>query len=295
MKNIRAHKQITSLKNPVFQNLIKLRERQERDRRGCFGLEGLREIRRAVDCGYTLLQLWFVPAWLSPQAFAFIRQHFPEPEYTQGRKKHPALLVETGESCFKKLVMREQSDGIYGLMKARNAKTEELSGSKEPPLILVLEGIEKPGNLGAALRSADGAGASGIILIEGTGADQYNPALIRNSLGTVFALPVLSMTAQQAFDFLQKNGITCWATAMGEKAISWDQADFCQGSAIFIGNEARGLRRETSSKCQGNLRIPMLGIADSLNVSAAASLLLYEARRQRIRRNSGALSSHGKC
>lgn len=276
---IRAHKNISSMQNPLFRDLLRLSESRERIKKGRFGTEGLREIRKAIDCGYRLLQLWFAPEKLSAEASTLIKEQFPA---TQADRQ-PALLVSSTEACLSKLLIRQNSDPLFAVFESpAEPSPDRFHKEAEEALLLVLEGIEKPGNIGAAFRSADGAAATGIIIVSDSPVDMYHPNIIRNSLGTVFSTPFITMTAESLFHFLETFRISSWATSEAREAVSWHQADFHKGTAFFVGSEAHGLSRAVAGRCQHNVRIPMSGSADSLNVSVAAAILLYEARRQRL-------------
>lgn len=271
------HKIISSIQNPLLKALIRLKDARFRVRQKEFGVEGEREIRRALASGFQLRQLWYQPRQLRDGGHQLIQDSFPGP----GAAKTQALLVECNENVFEKIVIRNNSDGLYACFSEKISGPKSLLGDKEASLIIVLENTEKPGNIGAVLRSADGAGASGIILISEKKPDLFHPAVIRNSLGTVFSVPVAFMNTKETFHFLKSHQIQCFATAMNQDSISWKDADFKGPTAFFLGNEASGLTDDTIDHCETNIQLPMLGLADSLNVSSAASVLLYEARRQR--------------
>ena len=271
------HKVISSIQNPLLKNLIKLKDAKHRSRQKEFGVEGEREIRRALASGYELRQLWVQTQQLRDGGHKLIQETFPDSR----SEKTQALLVECSPQVFEKIVIRNNADGLYACFTEKPVSPESLLGASEAPLIVVLENTEKPGNIGAVLRSADGAGASGLILISDKKPDLFHPAVIRNSLGTVFSVPVMYMSQDKAIEFLTHHGIRCIATAMNQKSIPWTDADLKSPSALFLGNEAVGLSEEMIRQCEINVQLPMLGIADSLNVSSAASVLLYEARRQR--------------
>ena len=182
------------------------------------------------------------------------------------------------QDAFANAAYREGPDGILGVGKQQAHALEELPLPKQP-LLLVLEGIEKPGNLGAILRSADGAGADAIILTDCV-LDLYNPNAIRSSQGLIFALPIVSVAHNHLKDWLQQHHIQSIAATPHTNQLHWD-ADYTSGTALFFGSESDGLSNFWIDAADQRIRIPMQGRADSLNVAAAAAICLYEARRQR--------------
>lgn len=261
---------IQSRQNDQVKNLVKLRERKHRERQARFLVEGLRELGHAIGSGYQIDAIYFCPE-LFPSA---AHQAFID----QTRREHGPQLVRMSEDAFSKATYREGPDGIIAIAKQQSHSLSELSLSTAP-LLLVLEGIEKPGNLGAILRSADGAGADAVILVDCV-LDLYNPNAIRSSQGLVFALPIICAEQAQLAEWLGQNHIQSIATTPGTDNSHWD-VDYRQPTALFFGSESDGLTDYWLTQACTRIRIPMAGRADSLNVAAAAAVCLYEAKRQR--------------
>jgi TrmH family RNA methyltransferase len=186
--------------------------------------------------------------------------------------------VRMSQDAFSKAAYREGPDGIIAIAKQQSHSIQELE-LPAAPLLLVLEGIEKPGNLGAILRSADGAGADAVILVDCV-LDLYNPNAIRSSQGLVFALPIVYTEQAYLSEWLTKHQIQTVATTPDTKSLHWD-IDFKKPTALFFGSESDGLTDFWLSHTNERIRISMAGRADSLNVAAAAAVCLYEAKRQR--------------
>jgi TrmH family RNA methyltransferase len=262
---------IKSRQNDQVKNLVRLRERKHRDRQERFLVEGLREIGHAIGAGYAIEDLYYCP------------ECFPGADHTafiqKARREGILRLTRLSEEAFRKASLREGPDGL--LATARQAGTA-LSQLKLPadPLLLVLEGIEKPGNLGAILRSADGAGVHAIILVDCV-LDLYNPNAIRSSQGLVFALPIVQVQRDHLRKWLENNGIQICASTPATKLNHWD-VDLRGPTALFMGGESCGLSDYWLDCAHRKIRIPMHGQADSLNVAAATAVCLYEARRQRM-------------
>ncbi|MEM1222613.1 MAG: RNA methyltransferase [Verrucomicrobiota bacterium] len=262
---------IESRQNERIKNLVKLRERRHRDRQERFLVEGLRELGHSLGSGYEIETIYFCPELFpSGNHEAFID--------SRRRALDVKELVRVSENAFKKASYREGPDGIIAVGKQNVCTIEELKLSSSP-LVLVLEGIEKPGNLGAILRSADGAGVDVVILVDCI-VDLYNPNVIRSSQGLVFALPVIDLERTVLHQWLEENRIQMIATTPAAKSNHWDM-DYAKSAAIFFGSEKDGLDNYWLQAVDSRIRIPMAGRADSLNVAAAVAVCLYEAQRQR--------------
>jgi TrmH family RNA methyltransferase len=183
------------------------------------------------------------------------------------------------KAVFEKIAFGHRADGVLAVAVKPGRPLERL---KLPagPLVAVLEGIEKPGNVGAILRSADGAGLDAVIIVDG-GTDLFNPNTIRASLGTVFTVPLAEATSQEAAVWLREKGVRLFAARV-EGSLAYTEADFTGPCALVFGSEAMGLTASWSGDLVTTVRVPMRGIADSLNVAAAAAVLFYEALRQRM-------------
>lgn len=261
---------ISSLKNPRIKAVIDLSKSKGRRATGLFTVEGAREIDRALRSGYELKELFVCAKALSDAAVLLVQE-----AETQGDVE----MFDVTPPVFAKMAMREGSDGIVAVMKQKTRKLQDLKlGSK--PLLLAVQAIEKPGNLGALLRSADGAGVDGVVLLDET-LDLYHAQVIRSSLGTAFSVPVVQATSDEFRTFCKTHGIKVHAAALSERAVAYHAVDYRSGAAILLGSEADGLTPDWLDKADTVVMIPMKGIADSLNVSTAGAVLLYEALRQR--------------
>jgi TrmH family RNA methyltransferase len=259
---------ITSPQNERVKDLVRLRDRRHRDRSGTFPVEGARETARALDAGVELREAYVCPGLLQRDARAVV-----------GRLEDAGLpIVELAEPAFRKASYREAPDGILVVASAWSHRLEDLELADEP-LLLVIDGLEKPGNVGALLRTADAAGATAVFLT-GAGTDVFNPNVIRASMGSVFARPVVPAAVPDLAAWLAARSIRVLATSPGAERAFWD-ADLRGPTAIVVGSEHRGLEADWLSAADLRVRIPMRGMADSLNVATAGALLLYEALRQR--------------
>lgn len=261
--------QITSPHNPRIKAVIALRDARERRRRNQMIIDGVREIRRAYEAGIVFHEVFFCAELLSPEAKRVVEQ------ITTLQTE----LFEVSSRVFQKLCFGDREDGIVVVADIPQRTLADIESRRGTPLIAVLEGIEKPGNVGAIVRSADGAGLTGVIAVD-LRTDLYNPNAIRASLGTIFSMPVVSAEGHLISQWAKEHGLQLVAAKV-EGSIPYDRVDFTQPTAIVLGNEARGLTSFWNRPDVINVRIPMLGMADSLNVSVAAAILFYEARRQR--------------
>jgi TrmH family RNA methyltransferase len=259
---------ITSGQNPKIKQLLSLRDRKERDASGLFLIEGFRELERAVRGGVQLEALFICPElFLGTNEEDLIRRAQLTP-------------YELPPFLFEKISYRDRPDGLIAIAHQMKHRLGDLKVGKMP-LFVIAESIEKPGNLGTILRSADGAGVDGVI-VASPRTDIYNPNTVRASVGTLFTQPVVMATSEETLAFLKERGITVVA-AMPEAQVTYTDADFRQPLAIVVGTEQIGLSSLWTQKASLMVRIPMHGVADSLNVGVAAALLLYEVVRQRAR------------
>jgi TrmH family RNA methyltransferase len=231
-------------------------------------VDGARECRRALDARIAVDAAFICPPLLrsadAVEAVAALR--------ARGEEE-----VEVSERAFAKLAFGDRTDGIVLVVRTPPTELEDLDIG-DVPLILVTEDVEKPGNLGAILRTADAAGCDAVIAIGGT--DLFNPNVIRASIGTVFKVPLAAATAEAALGWLRSRGIRIVAARV-EAERSYADADLRGPLAFALGSEALGISSAWSAPDIEGVRLPMLGVADSLNVSATAAVLAYEARRQR--------------
>lgn len=265
--------ELTSLQNPKVKQLIDLKERKERDDTGLFLIEGYREVKRAVDGGVTIQALWICPE-------LFLGEN--ESDLIQKVKDQNATVIRANEKVFDKLSYRDRPDGLIAVaiqMKWALGDLQSILAEKPSPFLVIAEGIEKPGNLGSILRSADGAGADAVIVCDRC-TDIYNPNCVRSSVGTLFTVPVIEAQSADTLFWLQKHKIKVVAATPAAK-MDFTEADLSGPIAVVVGTEQLGLSELWMSASDIQVAIPMKGIADSLNVSNAATLLMYEILRQR--------------
>lgn len=252
---------ITSSANPKFKRLIALLQKSsERRENALFTVEGVREISHCIEAGYKPDCIFFCPDIVS--------------EETLPQCRHFALSA----GLYAKAAYREGTEGAIGVFQAIEHPLSSLH-LKDNPLIAVLESVEKPGNLGAVLRTCDAAGADALIICDPR-TDLYNPNLIRASIGAVFTVPTAVCTTAQAISFLKSKGIRILTAQLQDSSLYYD-CPMTKGTAIVMGTEATGLSDKWRQAADAHIRIPMLGKLDSLNVSVSAAILLYEAVRQR--------------
>ena len=265
---------IDSPANPRVKAAIGLRERRDREATGLTLIDGGRECLRAMEAG-AVIETAFVcrPLVTSREAKRVVEKI----EQSFGPFGAPIELVEVGERAFARLAFGDRSDGVVLVARIPERALRDLV-LPDAPLILVTEDVEKPGNVGAILRSADAVGADAVIAVGGT--DLYNPNVIRASIGTVFSMQVAAAPADEVEAWLRAAGIRIVASRVDAADLHVD-ADLTGPIAIVLGSESNGLSDAWRGPDVGAVRVPMLGAADSLNVSAAAAVLLYEAWRQR--------------
>ncbi|HSH09213.1 MAG TPA: RNA methyltransferase [Oceanipulchritudo sp.] len=259
---------ITSIQNPRVKNLVRLREGSHRRRQKRFLIEGYREIARAHQCGWPLETVYFCED-LFKQDESFELLHALEASGIE--------LVQMTPDPFAKGSYRQGPDGLLAIAIQRQWDLDELPLSGNP-LLVILEGIEKPGNLGAIFRTANAAGADAIIITDPV-TDPFNPNTIRASQGAFFHLPFCCTDNAGAFVFLEEKAITPVLTSPSANKTLWE-ADLRKPSAIVLGAEDTGLTREWMENFP-TYRIPMHGVTDSLNVASMAAVALFEAVRQR--------------
>ena len=261
---------ITSLQNPKIKNLKKLEKASERRDQSLILIEGLRETVLAQRAGYTITNLFICEEILKQD----------------GHYNLKALLsagsgisvYHISKEVYDSLAYRETTEGIIATARPGNHKLEKIKLG-DNPLILVIEGVEKPGNLGAMLRTCDAAHVDAVIICDGK-TDVYNPNVMRSSLGTVFTQQIIVCETPEAIQFLQEKGIKIFAAELTGAQVYFSEK-FKQPSAVVVGTEATGLSAEWITAADARIKIPMLGQIDSLNVSVSAAVLLFEAVRQR--------------
>lgn len=253
---------ITSVQNPKIKQLLALQEKSRlRRETGLFVVEGRRELEHCLRAGFEPECLFICPEIGSPLADSF-----------------PGKRFEVSKEVYSKIAYREGTEGVIAEIRAKERPLEKLELG-ENPLIAVLESVEKPGNLGAVLRSADAAGVDAVVICEPL-TDLYNPNLIRASLGAVFTVPVAVCSSDEAISFFKQRGIRILTAQLQDSELYYD-TPMTGSTAIVMGTESTGLSNAWREAADAHIRIPMLGELDSLNVSVSAAILLFEAVRQR--------------
>lgn len=261
---------LTSLTNPRVKAAVRLRDRREREATGLTIVDGPRELLRALDHGVEVAEAFVCDELVRSD----------EAREAVGRLAATTGFTAVSEAVIGKLAFGDRSDGVVAIVRSPSTSLEALIAAlPAEPLVVVVEAVEKPGNLGAILRTADGAGADAVIAADAR-TDLFNPNAIRASLGTIFALPVAPGPSPAVLDALAGRGVRLVAARVDAER-AYTDADLRGPLGLAFGSEAEGLRSAWDDPRVEPLRIPMRGAADSLNVSVAAAVLLYEAVRQR--------------
>lgn len=259
------HQLITSHHNPKIKSLLALEKPRERKKQCLFVIEGKKEVGLAIEAGYKVGNIFFCDEIISPGEVM-----------TMGTDDR--LLIPVSRDVFEKIARRENSGGIMAVAEYKTHRLDQIKLAKNP-LILILEAVEKPGNLGAILRTADAAGVDAVIICDPQ-TDFYNPNVIRSSLGCVFTNQIASTSNEEALAWLVKHNIKIYCTYL-RASKPYFQVDFTEPCAIIMGTEATGLSETWIKHSTDNIIIPMAGKIDSMNVSTAASVVVFEAKRQR--------------
>jgi TrmH family RNA methyltransferase len=259
------HFKITSTQNPKIKSLLALEKPRERRKQQLFMIEGKKEIGLALEAGYKMGNIFFCDE--------IIREEEVTELFNDDK-----LLIPVSKDVFDKLAVRENSGGMIAVAEQKLHTLDQLSLSKNP-LVLVLESVEKPGNLGAILRTADASGVDAVIICDPQ-TDFYNPNVIRSSIGCIFTKQVAAATSEETIAWLKKNKIGIYCTYL-KASKSYHLTDYTQPSAIVMGTEATGLSEIWVKNSDANIIIPMQGKIDSMNVSTAAAVVVFEAKRQR--------------
>jgi TrmH family RNA methyltransferase len=258
-------KQITSIQNSLVKSLVLLQEKAKaRKQSGTFLIEGKREIEIAIKGGYKLETILFLPEFIS------------ETEAAQLSKN--VELIEISKEVYQKLAYRDTTEGVLAVAKSKSMQLSDLQLSKNP-LILVAEAPEKPGNIGALLRTADAANLDAVI-IANPKSDLYNPNIVRSSVGCLFTNQIAVGTTSEIIAFLKHQKIDIYCATL-QNATFYHTQDYTSSTALVVGTEATGLTQEWRDSATQNIIIPMQGEIDSMNVSVAAAILIFEAKRQR--------------
>ncbi len=258
---------ITSLQNPSIKNVVKLSKSKERSEQQLFVIEGARELSLALEGSYEVAEVYVC------------RELFSRSRYPDVLDSIPGKLIsEISPQVFEKIAYRENSDGIVALARPKSHGLGDLKLTGNPFLI-ILESVEKPGNLGAVLRTADAAAVDAVIVCDPR-TDLYNPNVIRSGVGTLFTVQTALCTSVEAWEWLAQNNIASFAAEL-QAAEFYQQCDFTGPSAIVMGTEAEGLTAFWLDNATKRIKIPMRGKIDSLNVSVSTAVLTFEAMRQR--------------
>ncbi|MFC4632304.1 TrmH family RNA methyltransferase [Dokdonia ponticola] len=262
------HKHISSAQNPAVKRLLQLQEKsRSRKKEGGFIIEGLREIGLAISGQYTIAAL-------------YIKEGFQEEAsvVTLINSLQTASVTILSEEVYRKIAYRDGTESVIAFAKAKNTSLQELQ-LPQNPLLLIAEAPEKPGNIGALLRTADAAAVDAVI-IANPKTDLYNPNIIRSSVGCVFTSQIALAPTSEVISFLQDQKIQIFSAIL-QKAQPYHEQDYTQPTAIVVGTEATGLTQAWREVSTQNIKIPMGGAIDSMNVSVAAGILVFEAKRQR--------------
>ena len=259
-------KQITSSQNPFVKSLIQLQEKAKaRKQSGTFLIEGLREIELAIKGNYDIETLLFVPE---------INNNLQISQFSNLQID----LIEISKEVYQKLAYRDTTEGILAVAKTKSLALSALQ-LPENPLIVVMEALEKPGNIGAVLRTCDAANVDAVI-IANPKTDLYNPNIVRSSVGCLFTNQIAIGTTEEVIDYLIQNNINFYSATL-QNSTSYHTQDYTTPTALVVGTEATGLTELWREKATQNIIIPMQGEIDSMNVSVAAAILIFEAKRQR--------------
>ena len=256
-------KQITSVQNPFIKSLIQLQEKAKaRKQSGSFLIEGMREIELAIKGIYEIETILFLPELVSNNQIT----------------KFTDNPIEISKEVYQKLAYRDTTEGILAVAKTKSLQLADLKLS-ENPLILVMEAIEKPGNIGAVLRTCDAAKIDAVI-IANPKTDLYNPNIVRSSVGCLFTNQIATGSTEEVIDYLIQKNINFYSATL-QNSTSYHTQNYTLPTALVVGTEAKGLSELWRKKATQNIIIPMQGEIDSMNVSVAAAILIFEAKRQR--------------
>jgi TrmH family RNA methyltransferase len=259
-------KQITSFQNPFIKSLVSLQEKaKKRKESETFLIEGKREIELAIKGGFIIQTVLFLPELISESQIHKLTKNTIE-------------LIEISKEVYQKLAYRDTTEGVLAVAKTKSFHLSDLKLSKNP-LLLVAEAPEKPGNIGALLRTADAANLDAVI-IANPKSDLYNPNIVRSSVGCLFTNQIATGTTSEIITFLKENNIHFYCATL-QNSTSYHTQNYTIPTALVVGTEATGLTQEWRDSATQNIIIPMQGEIDSMNVSVAAAILIFEAKRQR--------------
>ncbi|GHC54240.1 TrmH family RNA methyltransferase [Ulvibacter litoralis] len=264
------HKQISSLQNPLVKQLLQLQEKsRERKKSGLFVIEGQREIELALKGGYFLKTVLFCSDIIAEESLFRLKE----------QANSEADFIEISSEVYQKVAYRTTTEGFLAIAETKELSLQELELPSETALILIAEAPEKPGNIGAILRTADAAHVDAVI-IANPKTDFYNPNIIRSSVGCLFTNQLATGTTTEIIAFLKERNINIYSAILQE-SVPYHTLDYTTATAIIVGTESTGLSQEWRDAATQNIHIPMQGEIDSMNVSVAAGILIFEAKRQR--------------
>ena len=265
---------VTSAQNPKIKDLLALQEKsKERKKKGLFVVEGRRELLHCIATGYKPHTLFICKDILSERELKEITDTIAMKDLDKG-----CQMIEIPQHLYDKVAYRGGTEGVIAELHCKTHNLESLE-LKENPVVVVMEAVEKPGNLGAVLRSADAAGVDAVVICDPL-TDLYNPNLIRSSIGGIFTVPTAAASSEETIKWLKDKNIKIYTAQLQDSEWYYD-TDMKGGTAIVMGTEATGLTDVWRKAADAHIKIPMLGRLDSLNVSVSAAILMYEAVRQR--------------
>ena len=262
---------IQSAQNQWVKLAASLKQKKYRDESGCFLLEGVRLVEELVQSSWQV-------------EFVFVTQELSQSD--RGRRLVGSLaaksqVYQVSEGLLTKICDTKEPQGVVAIARQQSVKLSELTVTATVnPLLVLVDGIQDPGNLGTLIRTADAAGCNGLLLIHSV--DLFNPKTVRASMGSLFNLPVVVSNQELLLTWLEGNNIALFGTAVTDAVLYYD-VDWRQPACVVVGNEGQGVRKELLARCRQNVHIPLLGKAESLNVSIAAAVILYEILRQRVK------------
>jgi len=260
------NKQISSTQNQLIKHIVLLKEKsRERKKTKTFVIEGEREIQLAINGQYTIETVLYFPEIYDTNKLSALPENIN--------------CIEVTKEVYQKIAYRDTTEGIVAIVNSRPHQLDSISFTNKTPLILIAEAPEKPGNIGAILRTADAANVDAVI-IANPKTDLYNPNIVRSSVGCVFTNQIATGSTSDIITFLNQNNINIYSAILQE-AKDYHTQDFTQASAIVVGTEAIGLSDAWRDASKQNIKIPMQGAIDSMNVSVAAGIMIFEAKRQR--------------
>ncbi|HEY1046522.1 MAG TPA: RNA methyltransferase [Bacteroidia bacterium] len=261
---------ITSTSNPKFRYLQSLRNAKVRKQDLCSAVEGHKEIEMLLEAGWEVTMLFYVAKFADHALIDRVVKQYQKAEF-----------IELDENLFSKVSYRDSTGGMIAVVKTQSIQLKDLKPVKAP-LFLIVDGVEKPGNLGAILRTADAANIDAVLCCNLPG-DVYNPNVIRASLGTIFTVPLVVAKEDEIMQWLKENSVKVFCSNL-HQATDYFEQNYTSASAIVVGTEATGVSQSWIDFADVNVKVPMLGKIDSMNVSVAAAIMLYEARRQRMKK-----------